>query len=475
LTRSQSWVRAGALSTGIPPAAVVRAAAAGLLLLTACSGGGSAKLDEVVPAAVEAVPARAGSLPVEEELSGVVRALNQVAIRPEINAVVMEVLVHNGDPVTAGQPMIRLDDEALRERLRSAEAQLRVAEANAVEAEARIAELRAQVVRSRALAAEGLTSELELETFEAQLDALEAAAGQAAAQVEQADATVEERRSAVGKATVCAPVAGVVGRRDVEVGMVVNPASLLFVVGDLDELVVEVSLTQEMLAHIAPGTPVEIDDRGSDTEPVAATISRISPFLETESFSTTAEIDLPATAAGFRPGMFVEVRVLIGRSTPATLLPSSAIWENPLTGDRVVFVVVDDDGLVEPEAPSDEIPDRPRAVEMRPVEVLAEGSGTVGVRGADEGDWVVTLGQHLLQEQVDAADGFAVKARVRPTSWSRVLELAGLQREDLLTQFLAKQRVIARTLGAELPESTAQVDEALRAAAEADAVGGGSR
>ena len=464
----------GVPSSGIWPAAVGRAAAAGLLLLMACSGGGPGELGEVAPPAVEAVPARAGSLPLEEELSGVVRARNQVAIRPEINAAVMEVLVRDGDAVTPGQPLVRLDDEALSDRLRIADAELRVAEANAVEAGARISELRAQVVRSRALAAEGLTSELELETYEAQLDALEAAAGQAAAQVEQAQATVQERRSALTKATIRAPVAGAVGRRDVEVGMVVNPASLLFVVGDLDELVVEVSLTQGMLDHIEPGTPVAIDGRGPETEPVTAAISRISPFLETESFSTTAEIDLPATTAGFRPGMFVEVRVLIGRSTPATLVPASAIWENPLTGDRVVFVVVNDDGLIEPEAPSDEIPDRPRSVEMRPVEVLAEGRGTVGIRGADEGEWVVTLGQHLLQERRDTAGGSAVTARVRPTSWSRVLELAGLQREDLLAQFLAKQRVVARALGADLPESTAQVDEAMRAAAAAEA-GGGDR
>jgi hypothetical protein len=154
-------------------------------------------------------------------------------------------------------------------------------------------------------------------------------------------------------------------------------------------------------------------------------------------------------------------------------VPASAIWENPLTGDRIVFVVADDDGLIEPEAPSDEIPDRPRAVEMRPVEVLAEGRGTAGIRGADEGEWVVTLGQHLLQERRDTAGGSAVTARVRPTAWSRVLELAGLQREDLLAQFLAKQRVVARTLGADLPASTAQVDEAIRAAA-AEA-GGGDR
>jgi hypothetical protein len=171
--------------------------------------------------------------------------------------------------------------------------------------------------------------------------------------------------------------------------------------------------------------------------------------------------------------MFVEVEVLIGRSTPATLLPASAVWEHPLTGDRVAFVVVEADGLVEPAEPGDEIPERPRSVEMRPIEVLAEGGGTVGVNGVDENEWVVTLGQHLLQERRDATGEPTVTARVRPTTWSHVLHLAGLQREDLLEQFLAKQRVVAAALGAELPESTARVDEVMRAAADAEAADGG--
>jgi hypothetical protein len=98
------------------------------------------------------------------------------------------------------------------------------------------------------------------------------------------------------------------------------------------------------------------------------------------------------------------------------------------------------------------------------VRVLAEGRGRSGVEGVEEGEWVVTVGQHLLHEQMQAADAEAVEARVRPTSWQRVLELQGLQREDLLEGFLAKQRRLAGVLGAELPASSEAVDEALAAA-----------
>ena len=115
---------------------------------------------------VEAVAAQRGALPLSEELSGIVRARNQVAIRPEISGTVVEVLARDGDPITAGQPLVRLDPETLTEQLRRAEAELRVAEASAIEARARVDEIRARAVRTRALTREGLSSELELETLE---------------------------------------------------------------------------------------------------------------------------------------------------------------------------------------------------------------------------------------------------------------------------------------------------------------------
>jgi len=463
-------VRARRFPRALGVLAVAAAAAA-----VAC-GGSSAERDPAAdrPPAVEALPARSGSLPLEEQLNGVVRARNQVAIRPEISGTVVGVFVRNGDAVTRGQPLVRLDDEALEERLRNATADLRRAEATAAESLARVEEIRARVVRTRALTDSGLASQLELETLEAQLAAVQAEADQTQAQVEQARATVSERRSALSKATLTAPVAGVVGRRDVEVGMVVGPSSMLFIIGDLDELIVEVPLTQDMLRVVEVGTPVEIDDREGEGEPIEARISRISPFLETASFSTTAEVDVDGAAARLRPGMFVTVRVLHGASEQATLVPTTALWEDPLTGEWTVFVVADGGGLEEPDAPDDDIPDTARAVSQRPVEVLAQGRGRVALRGVDEGEWVVTVGQHLVHERLEATGADTADARVRPTAWRHVLELQGLQREDLLERFLAKQRVVARALGADLPESTAQVDEALRAAAATDA-GNGAR
>jgi hypothetical protein len=89
--------------------------------------------------------------------------------------------------------------------------------------------------------------------------------------------------------------------------------------------------------------------------------------------------------------------------------------------------------------------EEPRPVAFREIDIVAEGRGTAGVRGIEPGDWVVTVGQHLL-----ASEG-VTNARVRPTSWVRVLELQGLQRENLLERFLDEQQEWAREHGAMPP------------------------
>lgn len=447
------------------------------LVATALACGGVA--DSERPAAraplVEALPARAGALPIEEVLPGMVRARNQVLIRPEISGRVIEVRAESGEAVRRGQPLVRLDDSEARERLRGAEADVRLAEAAAAASRARAAELAMRVERTRALAQQELVSAQELESLEAQLAALEAGARESEARVEQARATLEERRSELAKSLVRAPVGGRLGERRAEVGMLVGPADVLFEVGDLDELIVEVNLTEEMLARVATGQTALIESRDRAAEPVRAELARISPFLAEASFTARGEIDVDNREGRLRPGMFVSVRILVGESRRATLVPVSAIWEDPESGVRGVFVVEDAEGLESSDgalpAAAADTPERERAVAFHPVEVLARGRGATAVAGIDEGAWVVTVGQHLLAAERRAGAGDEIQtatARVRPTSWSRVTGLEQLQNEDLLEGFLDKQRKVAAALGAEIPESEEVVEQVLREAAEAD-------
>jgi RND family efflux transporter MFP subunit len=347
--------------------------------------------------------------------------------------------------------------------LRRAEADVALANATAAEASARTAELEARVRRTQKLAAENLISEQELETLVAQLEASRAATRASEARVEQARASVDERRSALAKTRVRSPVAGRVGERRVEVGMLAEPDTVLFRVGGLDKVIVEVTLTEEMLTRVHPGLPVILRPRDRGVAPIEASLTRVSPFLAAESFTTVGEIDLDNREGRLRSGMFLTVRILYGTSDEATLVPTSALWEDPRSGERGVFVVDEAEGLVAPSQGRAENPENARQVSFRRVTIRAEGRGSVGVEGLETGEWVVISGQHLLRRNIEdaAGEGDTTEARIRPTTWERVAALQGLQREDLLNEFLDKQQRVARALGADIPEDESVVQQVL--------------
>lgn len=388
---------------------------------------------------VEVLQARTGTLPLEVRVSGVVRAQNQVEIRPEVSAVIAEVLVKSGDTVAKGQPLVRLDPDPQRQELRQGQASVRLAEAEAAAAHARVAELEAQASRTRKLAERQIVSELERETVEAQLAAAKASVKQSLARIEESRASVGLRRTTLDKTVVRSPIAGRVGRREAEVGLLITPATVLFIVGDLGRVIVDVPLTEKMLARVRPGQPVQLRGPALGDKAVRATLSRISPFLAAGSFSTTGEIDVDNPDARLLPGMFLTADIATGESHQATIVPTSALWEDPRTGLLGVYVVERARG----DSPG------PYPAKLRPVEVRAEGRARAGVSGIEAGQWVVTLGQHLLASAASPA------ARVRTVTWERVLDLQSRQQEDLLAGFLEKQQRLARTIGAVPPPTSA--------------------
>jgi len=401
------------------------------------TGGSEAdRTDSLIPA-VEAVQARHGTLPLTERLSGVVKAKNQVEIYPEINAVITRVQVHNGDVVKEGQALVRLRDKEFQERLKQARANHQIAVAQLKQAEAQLKEIQAALKRTQSLAEKGLTSDTELETIQTQAVSAEADVELAKARLEQAEATVEERMETLSQTVVRAPVAGTVGNRNAEVGMLVNSNTWLFTLGQLDTVRVEIVLTDKMLNYIETGQRAEIFADNLPSGVVSAPLSRISPFLHPVTHSTEAEIDLANPDRLLRSGMFVTVDVYYGESEEATLLPLSTLYENPTTGGTGVYVSQTDLEEREPVGAMNGGQSislvGPVSFEFVPVEVIAKGRMEAGVSGVESGDWVVTIGQDLL-------GGEAGQARVRPVKWEWVEQLQHLQRRDLLQEVLQKQQ-----------------------------------
>jgi len=413
-----------------------------VLPLSSCTdkaGQGNSSQNKIIPA-VEAVQARYGSLPLTERLSGLVKAKNQIEIYPEVSAIITTVHVKNGDFVKRGQPLVTLRDKEFRERLKQAKASYQIAEAQLQQAEARLSETSADFERLRSLSEQGLASVAELENIQTEALSADADVALAKARVAQAQATLDERQEILSQTTIRAPISGQVGNRQAEVGMLVTSNSQLFTLGQLDSVRVEIILTDRMLTYIEKGQRAEIVAGTGLADILSAPLARISPFLHPVTHSTVAEIDLANPDGTLMSGMFVTVDVFYGESEQATLVPLSALYDSPTSGETGVYMTSETlnrepvSGAISGQsaALSDPVP-----FKFVPVDLIAKGRMEAGIRGIDPDTWVVTVGQDLIGSASNSA-------RVRTVKWTWVEQLQRLQREDFLEEIMQKQQTVSK-------------------------------
>jgi RND family efflux transporter MFP subunit len=407
------------------------AVVAATLLVGACYGSREeqSRDDEGIPA-VEAVQVRTGSLPLEERLAGSVVARNQTEIYSEVSGRIVEVIASDGDRVQAGAPLVRLRATEFEEQLRQAEAGLRVADARVQQAEANNVRAQAALERMRTIVERSLGSAAELETAQAEALSADAQLALMRAERQQAMSLVEERRSALAETTIRAPITGIVGGRNAEVGQIATSSTALFVIGDPASMRVTVTLTQRMLGYIETGTPVNVVSDVAPEQPLAASISRISPFLHPVTRTTNAEIDVERHDALLRPGMFVTVDVLYGESEVGALVPNNAVYTDVRDGREGVWLARVDEANAPLEPGSGAVPrdvldpSGPVDVEFVPVSIVARGRLATAVAGLTPGQW---------------ADNETGKAVIQPTPWEHILRLQQMQSRDLLELIRTRQ------------------------------------
>jgi RND family efflux transporter MFP subunit len=391
---------------------------------------------------VEVVEVKYGSFPLEERLSGTVRARNQTEVYSEVAGTIASVFVEDGARVNAGDPLVRLRARDSEERVRQAESGLEVAQARVRRAEASLFEAKTNLERVEAIVKNGLGPKAQLDTARAAAISAEADLDLMKAQLEQASSVLGERRAELADSIVSAPIDGIVGRRNAEVGQQASTSSPLFTIGDVDDMRVELILTQQMLGYIDVGTSVEIYSDTAPDRKIQSEITRISPFLHSVTHTTRAEIDVNSYDGLLRPGMFVTVDVLYGESEEASLLPNSAVYRHPQKGGEGVFIAYLEEALSNPEhaidSPLGSPPFKalpvPVTARFMPIEVVARGRDSSAVRGVQPGEWVVTLGHHLL------ASSDEQPVMVHPTPWAHILDLQALDNRDLLDIIREKQQ-----------------------------------
>lgn len=274
------------------------------------SGDSSAtKTRDAVP--VETAMAISGDISSYLVFSSTVETEAAVEIHPEVSGRVEEVRVEEGDQVSAGDLLVRLEnDQALLEH-RESEVNLRHSEIS--------------FKRTEQMFTRNLISAQEYEDNQYQLD-------QARLRLERAslDLTHTEIR---------APFTGMITSRQVQVGARVAPGVKLYDLVKLDDIIARVHVPGRYLRTVQIGQVAEVASDFLEDMSFEGYVKRISPVVDPNSGTCKVTIGLRDQWEHLRPGMFVSVRVVIDTHQDAILVPKEAVVYDG--SDRYVFVVSD--------------------------------------------------------------------------------------------------------------------------------------
>jgi len=220
-----------------------------------------------------------------------------IPILPKVGGFVAEVRIRENQSVKAGDTLVVLDDRDFRVRLTQTEADLAAllatissrsrvgqAEAAVAQAVANAHKARADLARLEPLAQQGIVSAQQLDAARAAATASDAQLASAEAALVGADARVAAARAARDQAAlqlsytrITAPTAGVVSKKSVEVGQLVQPGQPLMTVVPLDDIWVVANLKETETADVSAGDGVDFTVDAYPGRHFAGRVESLSP------------------------------------------------------------------------------------------------------------------------------------------------------------------------------------------------------
>lgn len=247
----------------------------------------------------------------ESTLSGVgsLTAVQGVTMAAELPGKIVRIAFEPGTKVQAGDLLVKQDTSTEEAQLRSAEAQIAQAQNNFNRIE--------QLYRRNAI------SRSDFDNAESQLKANKA----------QADAI----RTAIAKKTIHAPFSGRLGIRLINLGEILKEGTPIVSLQTLSPIFANFQLPQHQLGRVAVGHLVRIHSDALPGKALTGRITAINPQVD----SVTRNISIQATLENgeehLRPGMFVNVQVVLPKENEVLAIPATAVLYAPYSDS--VFVI----------------------------------------------------------------------------------------------------------------------------------------
>jgi RND family efflux transporter MFP subunit len=274
----------------------------------AAKGAASAPPLEFRP--TEVVTPTLAAMPRSIEFSGPLVAPSTAIVRAKAAGTLLALQVAEGQRVSAGQALGRIDLAELSNRVAERSANVESARATLAQAE------RTHASNER-LAAQNFISPNALDNSRAQVETARAA-------FNAAQASLDMTRVGLREAALVAPIGGIVAKRHVLPGEKVSNEQQVFTIVDIRQLELAGSVGTHEVGALAPGMAVQVRVEGVD-KPVAARLVRIAPAAEpgTRSIGVTIAIDNPKET--LRAGQYALARVELQDSQQRLSVPLQAV------------------------------------------------------------------------------------------------------------------------------------------------------
>lgn len=308
---------------------------------------------------VSTVPLEKGDVEEVLSISGPVSGTDSAEVVSRLHAEILEILVKEGDKVTAGQVLARLDSEDVQKEVEIAQNSynLAVAERNEAQLQAEIGYAKARqdelaakrdYDRKAMLYAGGDVSQMELEAARdvlaeasRQVSAFHLQGGKPAAnesydlRIRNAEFELEKKKKELEDVEVKSPIDGTVVRVNSRVGRfadTVDDDRPLFVIDNLEKLEMKINVSEYSIGKVKVGQKAEIsaDILGGETE--EGLITSISPTGEEKGGGSTERV-IPTTIqiqnknTKLIAGITARAQIVLNESKDTWVVPMGALIE----------------------------------------------------------------------------------------------------------------------------------------------------
>jgi RND family efflux transporter MFP subunit len=269
-------------------------------------------------------------VPVVIASNGTVTPLRTVDLHPQTTSTIRQVHIKEGQFVKEGQMMFTLDDREDRANLEKAQAQV-------ARDQATLADLERQLKRSQDLVAQKFIAQSAVDTLKSQVDA-------ARALLRSDSAAAQASHVTTSYTAIRAPMSGRVGAINVYPGSLVQLATSLTTITQLDPITVAFNLPESSLSALLAaqqGGKVEVEARaGANARPAVGALSFVDNMVDATAGTIRVKAQFDNRDARLWPGQYVNTRVTVQTIKDAVVIPQDAIIIN--ANGTYVYVVEKD-------------------------------------------------------------------------------------------------------------------------------------